>query len=227
MKMAAYVVSILFLGNAGLWAQQMTIGTPHHSTGARFSESIGTRWGVSGKDWYLRVGGNPVTAPFGGDPLAGGLRTGNTFQRGNTRGYFDAWSGQNYSARNSVTVPSVTIMNGQQGYIGAGSVTPFVIGTTPVVGGWDSRYYPPTPPISTQSQTVLQEKLLRLEAEKKFPRKEPSSLSRKEERKAVSRPSAESPSSPKRGSAEKPALSVSELKKRHSRNSDGTFKVER
>ncbi|MDO4584651.1 MAG: hypothetical protein Q4D62_11175 [Planctomycetia bacterium] len=221
MKIVVCVVGVLFLGNGSLWGQQMTIGTPHHSTGSRFSESIGTRWGVSGKDWFLRVGGNPVTAPFGGDPLAGGLRTGYSFQKGNTRGYFEGWAGQNYSARNSVTVPSVTIMNGQQGYIGAGSVTPFVIGTIPVVGGWDSRYYPPAPPISPQSQSVLQEKLLRLEAEKKFPRKELPPISRQEEKKSVSRPSAERPSPPsKRGSAEKPALSVSELRKRRASSSD-------
>lgn len=217
MKRVAYVVGLLFLGNVGLWGQQMTIGTPRHSTGASFSESIGTRWGVSGKNGFLRVGGNPVTAPFGGDPLAGGLRTGYSFQRGNAQGYFEGWAGQNYSAHNSVIAPSVTTLNGQQGYIGAGSVSPFVIGTTPVVGGWDSRYYPPAPPISTQPQSVLQEKLLRLEAEKQYPRKETPPLSRTDERKATSRSSAES--SPKRGSAEKPALSVSELKKRRSQSS--------
>jgi hypothetical protein len=142
-------------------AQQVTIGTPFHSLNDNFFEYTGMNWG-------LNLGGIPITfgaplqaAPqFGGFDPSAGLSTGFFFGRGNNRGFLNFNASQG-SRRSFVTqVPSVTVMNGQTGFVSDSSQSPFVISQIPVVGGFSPvvsyvPYIPPPAYLTTQGIAPL------------------------------------------------------------------------
>jgi hypothetical protein len=125
-----------------LSAQQVTIGSPFHTLGDNFFERMGVGFGGSYRGMNFSVGSYPLAIPQFGDPKTGaGLQTGFSIvgPKGQLNFAFDLSQGD---SRTSVTqMPSVTIMNGQTGYVSDTSQTPFVISVIPVVGAF--------PPISS------------------------------------------------------------------------------
>ena len=218
------IIVLCFVLNAA-WAnaQQVTIGTPMQRMGDSFSESIGSNWGLSGKNWSFQFGGssNAATPHFGNYEAGSGANTGVSFQGGGVNGYFRGWADQGYSNSNTMVTPSTTIMNGQQGYIGDVQERPFVVGMTPVVGNYARQRSRTEPPAYN---SVLQEKMERLQYEKQAEKKAKVSGKKSVSTKKASRPTAKrnSNTAPSQvgaglnpGTAERPARSVSEMKRRH------------
>lgn len=116
--------------------QQTNVGTRNVTSGDSFSEFTGSSWNASGKNWFFGFGGGApgggAAPPFGGAP--GGLSGGFGFAGGGMSGGFGFTAGQGYSSTLGSTSGSITSLNGTQGYLFNGTLTPFVTEITPVVG---------------------------------------------------------------------------------------------
>lgn len=225
-------VSLLLTVSA--FAQQIHVSSPMQNLSDSFSESIGSSWGLSGKNWFLNVGGGRTgMPPQFGNFSEGGLQTGFQFQKGGTSGYFNGWAHQNASRSNVTQIPSVTFMNGQGGYIQDVTETPFVVSVIPVVGAFNTFPTPmPNDPTTTLSNSVLDQKIDFLNQQKAKPRvirEHPNAPALKQvedapkpgrKKTASVRTPAEEPQthvSRSRNShtADSPALSVAEMKRRN------------
>lgn len=126
--------------------QQVTISSPHTAVSDSFYEHTGTSWGARGKNWFFQFGprGNPYGAApqFGGFDPSAGANFGFGFNGG---GFLGAMSQGSRRSFTSVT-PSVTVPNGGTGMIMDTSITPFVMGYVPVVGGAPIVALPPVQP---------------------------------------------------------------------------------
>lgn len=189
------------LGIAASWllasdafAQQANIETPFHGASHSFHEQIGVRWGLRGNGWFFNFGG-PAPAPaFGGfDPNAGA-----NFGFGGPNGFFGITAGQGSDSSLVSSSPSVTVMNGGMGYFSDTVQRPFVTGLVPVVGS--PIGVPSLVPDFGAPQSVLQERLQRLQTEGGQPATDPAPPPA-----ASSGPAAES-------SAARGDLSVAEIK---------------
>lgn len=133
-------------------AQQVTVATPRTTVSDSFFEHMGSSWGLQGKNWFFQFGppGNPNAAapPFGGfDPSAGanfGLGFGGGGFNGGLLGNFSQGSRRTLTS----TTPMVTVQNGVPGYVADVSISPFVMGYIPVVGGFPmlGTFQPAMPP---------------------------------------------------------------------------------
>ncbi len=146
------VCGALGVAAAGQAAQQATIGTPFRSVGDSFFEQMGTSWGFNVGGVSARFGGGSLGAPaFGQFAPGAGLSAGASLRGPAGSGNFNAGLGQGFSGGVAGGALSVTMMNGQTGYIGDVSLSPFVIGYVPVVGAggwplsgpWAPPAYPP------------------------------------------------------------------------------------
>ncbi len=216
------------------FAQQIHTSSPMHNLSDSFSESIGSSWGLSGKNWFLNVGGGRTgMPPQFGNFSESGLKTGFQFQKGGTSGYFNGWAHQNASRSNVTQIPSVTFMNGQGGYFQDVTDTPFVVSVIPVVGAFNTIPTPmPNDPTTTLSNSVLDQRIDYLNQQKAKPRairehpnapalKQVEDAPRKTPKKAAStKHSAEQTQthvsrSQDSHTADSPALSVAEMKRRN------------
>ncbi|MDO4629659.1 MAG: hypothetical protein Q4C70_10795 [Planctomycetia bacterium] len=240
----AVLFCTIFCFGTHLGAQQIHVTSPMQRHGDSFSESIGTNWGLSGKNWFLDVGGRQANnlPRYGHHDMNSDLRGGFQFQRGGVSGYFNGWAGQGYNAYNTMEAPSVTFMNGQHAYFQHVTDTPFVVSTIPVVGSWQNgQYQPHYDPEVTLTPSVLQQKIDRLKQQEQKPRyvrETPNApalkeveppVKKKKSRTASMSGSRESYGSQKKSesgkssysrtanpnTAETPALSVSEMRKRY------------
>jgi hypothetical protein len=184
-------------------AQQVNLDAPFNSVGHSYYEQIGVRWGLSGRNWFFNFGGpGPgagVAPPFGGfDPNAG-ANFGVGFRGNGFNGFFNLTAGQGSNTTFGSASPSVTVMNGQTGFFADTQQRPFVTGLVPVVGS--PIMVPPVLPPYAPPQSVLQERVSRLQAgEGSAAASEPA-------------PAAPASSSPSDGStAERGDLSVAEIK---------------
>lgn len=127
----------LLFGTNAARGQQATVAAPTHTLNHSFFEGIGTSWGIRGNGFFLQFGGPQIPLPPMGRPDPGAGLTGGL-----------AWIGPSATAhlnfhalqgsRSSMIsqTPSVTLPNGGAAYIGDASMSPFVIGVIPVVGGF-------------------------------------------------------------------------------------------
>lgn len=117
--------------------QQVTVSTPYHSVGDSYFENFGVGWGIRGKGFDVRFGGPTVAAPpFGHFNPGAGASLGFGFRGRDASGYLNAnWSQGSQRSFVSQT-PVLTVTNGMPGYMAAGTVSPFVVGYVPVVGGY-------------------------------------------------------------------------------------------
>jgi hypothetical protein len=119
-------------------AQPMaTVGAPFHSVNSSFFERIGVGWQLQGDNFFARFGGfGPAIPPFGGYQPGAGITGGFAFNGGGLRGnlFFEASQGSRTSFVSQT--PMLTLTSGFPGFISDTSISPFVIGFTPVVGGW-------------------------------------------------------------------------------------------
>lgn len=215
-------------------AQQIHVSSPMQNHSDSFSESIGSSWGLSGPNWFLNVGGGRTgMPPQFGNFSESGLKTGFQFQRGGTSGYFNGWAHQNVSRSNSTQIPSVTFMNGQGGYFQDVTETPFVVSVIPVVGAFNTFPTPmPNDPTTTLSNSVLDQRIDYLNQQKAKPRAirehpnapalkqvEDSPKSKQRKTASTKRPAEQTQAYVSRSqdshTADSPALSVAEMKRRN------------
>ncbi len=118
-------------------AQQVTIGTPFHTLNDSFFENSGVSWsGHYGGITFSYGGAALAVPPFGFPQNSAGLSTNFAIASKNGQVNFGLNFGQGSNQSLTTQTPSVTIMNGQTGYVSDTSQTPFVIGTIPVVGAF-------------------------------------------------------------------------------------------
>jgi hypothetical protein len=157
------IAAALAVAAAGLlpeagFAQQANIETPFNSAGHGFYEQIGVRWGLRGNGWFFNSGGLAPVPFGGGDPNAAA-----NFGFSGPGGFFNLTAGQGSDRSLVSSSPSVTVMNGGQGYFSDTTQRPFVTGLVPVVGS--PLGVPPIVPPFAPPQSALHERLERLQAE--------------------------------------------------------------
>jgi hypothetical protein len=142
-----------------LVAQQATVGTPLHSVSESFAERIGTQWGLNFRNGFVRFGGpGAAVPPFGNSDPNSALNFGFGFRGGDVNGSFNGSFGQSFQRSLVSQTPMITLTNGVPGYFGDASISPFVMGYVPVVGGYPvfPAFSPPTSSSGVGSDAVRQ-----------------------------------------------------------------------
>jgi len=118
-------------------AQQATGTTPQHTVGDSFFERTGVHWGLNWNNGFFRFGGPGMAAPPLGnfDPGAG-ANFGFGFGGGGTNGFFNFGAAQGSRQGLVSQSPSMTLTSGFPAFLSDASLSPFVIGHVPVVGGF-------------------------------------------------------------------------------------------
>ena len=151
MRLVFFAVFSLPFAIPALAQQQVTIGSPHTAVSDSFYEHTGTSWGAQGKNWFFQFGppGNPNSAApqFGGFSPSAGTNFGFGFNGGGVGGSFLGNFSQGSRRSFTSVTPSVTIPNGGTGMIMDTSVSPFVMGYVPIVGGFPLVAPPPVQPM--------------------------------------------------------------------------------
>jgi hypothetical protein len=161
-------------------AQQMTIHTPFRTAGDSFFEQNSISWSGNYRGVNFSFGGGALaTPPFGGAQPGAGLSANFGFAGKDGQINFATNFSSGYRQSFTSQTPSVTIMNGQTGYISDTSQTPFVVSVIPVVGAFPvappmaQPFLPPTDDASgidprvqamMQARTDAQEQAARQEA---------------------------------------------------------------
>ena len=137
---ALSAATCLAIGRAA--AQQATVTTPMHSVSDSFFERTGVHWGFNWKGVHASFGGpNMAVPPFGGFDPGAGIRGGFAVGRPGFGGFMNFAAGQGYRQSFVTQAPSLTLFNGQPGFVADTSLSPFVIGHVPVVGGFPVAPY--------------------------------------------------------------------------------------
>ncbi len=118
-------------------AQQVTIAAPFHTLHDSFFENSGVSWsGHYGGITFSYGGAALAVPPFGTPQNNAGLSTNFAIAGKDGQVNFGINYGQGNNQSLTTQTPSVTIMNGQTGFVSDSSLTPFVISTIPVVGAF-------------------------------------------------------------------------------------------
>ena len=148
-------IAVTLLGlSAVASAQQMTIRTPFHTASDSFFEQNSISWAGNWKGISFSYGGGALnTPPFGSPQPNAGISA--NFGFASKDGYinFATSFGAGNSRSFTTQEPSVTIMNGQTGFISDTSQTPFVIGVVPVVGAFPVGPQAALPQVSADDLT--------------------------------------------------------------------------
>jgi hypothetical protein len=133
-------------------AQQMTIRTPYRNASDSFFEQNSISWSGNWKGITFSYGGGALNVPqFGGALPNSGLSANFGFAGKDGQINFYTSFGAGYRQSFTTQEPSVTIMNGQTGFVSDTSQTPFVIGVIPVVGAFPiGQAAPPLPPFAAE-----------------------------------------------------------------------------
>jgi len=128
---------LVFIGCTGLKASAQLINSTvtSSSIGSSYSENHSINWSLGGPNWFAGVN-NQVASPFGPSTANGGLSGGFGFGGNRASGGLGFNFAQGSNRTMSGTSQSLTTMDGQSGSFFSGTVRPFVIGLTPVVGGY-------------------------------------------------------------------------------------------
>jgi hypothetical protein len=116
-------------------AQQMAVGTPLNVVGDSYFEHIGVGWSTNIKGVHVAFGG-AATPPFRQYDPSAGIRTTFPFGGGDVRGVFGLTAAEGYRQNFVTQAPSVTMTDGQRAFFADASLTPFVVGYAPIVGGY-------------------------------------------------------------------------------------------
>ena len=126
-------------------AQMVNLQAPFQNTSDSFFESFGTSGNYTSNDgnFFFNWGGGNAIPPFGGFNPNNQANLG--FQSNGSRGSFslNLSMAQGSSRTNSVTTPSLTLMNGGSGSINSTINRPFVTSVIPVIGGGRPLGYVP------------------------------------------------------------------------------------
>lgn len=135
--LAAGVLVALGLVTSGASAQQTTVGTPYRVNNDSFFEQNAINWSGNYRGFNFAMGNSGLAQPaFGGFNANAGINTNFSIANRNGQINFGLSFGQGYKATSSTEVPTLTLMNGQVGYVSDTSQTPFVISVVPVVGAF-------------------------------------------------------------------------------------------
>ncbi len=140
-------------------AQQVTVASPFHTARDSFYESNTIGWSGNYKGFNFSFGGAAQSHPaFGGFDPSAGLSA--NFGISGKDGQINFATNFNQGYRQSLVsqTPSVTLMNGQTGFISDTSQTPFVISVIPVVGA-QPIVAPPMPFISNAAPGAVNPRL--------------------------------------------------------------------
>jgi hypothetical protein len=148
-------------------AQQIVLSSPYQTLNDSFYENFGIGWGINGRGWFFNTGpSSSAIPPFGGyDPAADAHFGFGGFSRGMGIN-FGMSLGQGSTRSNSVVVPTLVVPNGGTGGLFSGSISPFVTGVVPVVGGAPVAPMVPVMPLMPAPQSSvspLQERVERLQ----------------------------------------------------------------
>jgi hypothetical protein len=159
------IVSVVLLevasGAGTALCQQATIQTPQQTLSDSFYERNGVQWGVNWPGGFFRFGGPGAgVPPFGGYLPGAGAQMGVGFGGPGYRGYFNATAAQGFRRGFVAQTPMLTLTNGIPGFVADASLTPFVMGYVPVVGG----YVPGLPPTVVPGQSPVAERIQRMAA---------------------------------------------------------------
>ena len=118
--------------------QQVTVGTPFHSSSGGYFEYFGVGFGfqhASPGGWLFFNSGNAMSAtpPFGGFDPSSVSTFGVGGRNGNSGWNLNLSAAQGYSQSSASTTPSLTLPNGGFGFINSTVQRPFVVGFVPVV----------------------------------------------------------------------------------------------
>ena len=126
----------LLAATSELSAQQVNVRTPFNIVNNSFYEQNSVSWSGHWGGATFQFGNPALANPqFGGYQPGAGLSTGIGYQSGNFQANLTMNFGQGSSRSIVSQTPSVTVMNGQTGYMSDTSQTPFVVSLVPVVGG--------------------------------------------------------------------------------------------
>lgn len=127
----ALLFLLAILGRPGI-AQQIGTTVSSPSIGSSYSESNPINWSIMGSGWSANIN-NQAPSPLGQSlSNSGGFGFGGNGVSGSLGFQFAQGSNRTLSG----TSQSMTNLNGNPGSFFSGSVRPFVIGVTPVVGGY-------------------------------------------------------------------------------------------
>jgi hypothetical protein len=130
-------LALLLLLPTVLFSQQITVGTPFGSINDGYYESYGVSWNAGWRGGFARFGmpGQPIP-PFGRFDPSAGIQTGWRFGSGNFHGSIGFSAAQGSYRSFTSQTPFVTVLNGYPGAFYDLSLSPFVTGYVPVVGGY-------------------------------------------------------------------------------------------
>jgi hypothetical protein len=197
---------LLSMAASELYAQQTTVTTPMQGASDGFFENIG-----------------------------GGAGLGFGFKLPGGSGFVNAAAAQGSSRSLSSMAPSVTVMNGGQGFFADVTQQPFVLGVVPVVGGWSpmigaqygldqSNASPPS-----KGPTMLDERLSRIRESGGF-KFSPGRYSatdqtqRMDDNRAANDAAGAKPAMASRSSAEQPAASIAQIRQQQNETDDATVR---
>ena len=203
-----------------LVAQQATVQAPLHTLGDSFYERIGLQWGLNFPGGFARFGGPSFGMPPTGrfDPNSG-LNFGFGFRGGNVNGFLNGAFAQGFQRSFVTQAPILTLTNGLPGYVGDASVSPFVVGSIPVVGGAPVLSTPRTPtyPSGAGSDAVRQALQSARSGQPRAPARQVDELSRQEPIAAPAKAREDSPAkrlaTAQASSAGQAAVSVAEARR--------------
>ena len=135
--LAAGVLATLVAGAVPSQAQQVTVGNRFHTLSDSFFENNTIGFSGNYRGITFSVGDPGLSKPqFGSPDLTAGLSA--NFAIVGKYGQINFYTNfsQGYKQAMTTQAPSVTIMNGQTGYMSDTSQTPFVVSVVPVVGAF-------------------------------------------------------------------------------------------
>jgi hypothetical protein len=140
-RIGLLLVGVLGLMSVSAVAQQATISTPFNTVNSSFFERSNLSWGFRGHGVDFNFNNANLAVPqFGKFDANAGMKTGFAVLGGGNSAFFNFAAAQGSRQSFIGQTPSVTLMNGQNGYMSDTSQSPFVISVVPVVGGFPSVF---------------------------------------------------------------------------------------
>ena len=138
--LAAGVLVTLVAVVASSQAQQVTVGAPFHNLSDSFFENNTVGWSGHYRGINFSYGSAPLALPqFGLPDKSAGLSANFAFAGKDGQINFYTNFSQGYRQSLVTQTPSVTMMNGQTGYVSDSSQVPFVMSVVPVVGAFPQQ----------------------------------------------------------------------------------------
>ncbi len=165
MRTAGLLLGVLAVGLVDpVLAQQVNLGNRFNNGSSSFFENFGTSWGLNigpkgsfGGGQFRFNGGANAVPQFGNFRPGAGLNGGFSTRRGRVDGFLTFEASQGSTRALVSQGGSLTVINGQSGFVADTIQSPFVISTIPIVG--DPRHYHDFGPANTVRGRMLRGEL--------------------------------------------------------------------